>query len=78
MKVFDSHWRLGLERMYPLLEQLGNPEKNLRIIQVAGTNGKGSVSYLTAGLLSKSTQGAVGLFTSPHLERLTERFSYRW
>lgn len=60
--------------MYPLLEQLGNPEKNLRIIQVAGTNGKGSVSYLTAGLLSKSTQGAVGLFTSPHLERLTERF----
>lgn len=74
MRAFDNSWRLGLERMYPLLAGLGNPERSLRIVQVAGTNGKGSVAYLTAGLLSQFTNGAVGLYTSPHLERLTERF----
>lgn len=74
MKTFDASWRLGLERMYPLLAKLGHPEQGLRIIQVAGTNGKGSTSYLTSAILSVLKQDAVGLYTSPHLERLTERF----
>ena len=55
------------------LKKLGNPEKDLRIIHVAGTNGKGSVcAYLNAML----TEGGYtcGLFTSPHLIRINERF----
>lgn len=60
--------------MYPLLAEFGHLEDKLQIIQVAGTNGKGSVSYLTAGLLSAVTREPVGLYTSPHLEKLNERF----
>ena len=62
-----------LEHTRNLLKKLGNPEKDLRIIHVAGTNGKGSVcAYLNAML----TEGGYtcGLFTSPHLIRINERF----
>ncbi len=54
------------------MELLGNPDKNIKIIHVAGTNGKGSTcAYLSAMLCS--TGEKVGLFTSPHLEEMTER-----
>lgn len=54
------------------LEYLGNPERKLKVIHVAGTNGKGSVCvYLDAMLRAEGK--AVGLFTSPHLVKLNER-----
>lgn len=54
------------------MEFLENPDKKMNIIHVAGTNGKGSTcAYLNA--LLRSEESRVGLFTSPHLEEMTER-----
>lgn len=54
------------------LEYLGNPEKKIKVIHVAGTNGKGSVCvYIDAMLRAQGK--SVGLFTSPHLVKLNER-----
>ena len=56
------------------LKKLGNPEKNLRIIHVAGTNGKGSVcAYMSSILQEAGYRTAV--FTSPHLVDMRERFA---
>ena len=56
------------------LKKLGNPEKNLRIIHVAGTNGKGSVcAYMSSILQEAGYRTAV--FTSPHLVDMRERFT---
>lgn len=63
---------LGLSRMERLLFGLGNPH-DLPCIHVGGTNGKGSVSAMLGSILQASGF-RVGLFTSPHLERYTERF----
>lgn len=63
---------LGLERMNLLLEKLGNPEKELSVIHVAGTNGKGSVCrYLYEALRENGYK--VGLYTSPFIESFYER-----
>jgi len=62
-----------LEQVREFLSELGNPQQQLRIIHVAGTNGKGSVcADLTAVLGEAGYQ--VGTFVSPHLEDVTERF----
>lgn len=64
--------KLGLERMRELLTVLGRPERSFRAVLVGGTNGKGSTaSVLAAGL--RASGARVGLYTSPHLQRLTER-----
>ncbi|MBQ0015899.1 MAG: bifunctional folylpolyglutamate synthase/dihydrofolate synthase, partial [Bacteroidales bacterium] len=55
-----------------LMEFLNHPERDLRCIHVAGTNGKGSVSHLTAALL-QAAGFKVGLYTSPHLVDFRER-----
>ena len=55
-----------------LSEYLGNPEKNLKFIHVAGTNGKGSTSHLLASVLQEAGY-KVGLYTSPHLKDFRER-----
>jgi dihydrofolate synthase/folylpolyglutamate synthase len=65
---------LGLGRMRKLLRRLGDPQKQLRIIHVAGTKGKGSTSAMVAAALSASGV-RTGLFCSPHLHRLEERFA---
>ncbi len=65
---------LRLGRMRRLLRLLGDPHKALRIIHVAGTKGKGSTSAMLAAALSSSGV-RTGLFCSPHLHRLEERFS---
>lgn len=62
-----------LRRMRELLERLGNPQRNLPAIHVAGTKGKGSTSTMIAAVLSRAGH-RTGLYTSPHLERLEERF----
>ena len=64
--------KLGLERVQAILELLGNPQDKLKIIHVAGTNGKGSVSSTVANVL-KCADYKVGLYTSPHLVEYTER-----
>ena len=62
----------GVERAGNLLELLGNPDKNLKIIHIAGTNGKGSVCSYIDDILKKSGY-KTGLFTSPHLVTIRER-----
>ena len=54
------------------LAELGDPQEKMKVIHVAGTNGKGSVcAYVNAMLLSEGK--TVGLFTSPHLIKMNER-----
>lgn len=64
--------KLGLENTLYLLNLLGNPHKDLRVIHVAGTNGKGSTSSYISTIL-KEAGYKVGLYTSPYLEEFTER-----
>src|SRR5512143_2936862 len=66
--------RLGLERMARALESLGHPERGLRILHVAGTNGKGSVCAMAAEALREAGH-RTGLYTSPHLVRFNERIA---
>lgn len=69
----DQVIRLGLERMDALLERLGDPQKHLRFIHVAGTNGKGSVCAVTAQILQCAGY-RTGLFTSPVISDYREQF----
>lgn len=62
----------GLERMKELLKALGNPEKDLKVLHIAGTNGKGSTAVMTASILEEAGYTA-GLYISPHLEDECER-----
>ena len=64
---------LGLEEISKVLDRLGNPEKQLKFVHVAGTNGKGSTATLLDSCLRKAGY-RVGLYTSPHLVRYNERF----
>jgi dihydrofolate synthase/folylpolyglutamate synthase len=65
--------RLSLAPIRALLERVGNPERRLRPIHVAGSKGKGSTALLAEALL-RGAGLRVGTFTSPHLVRWTERF----
>ncbi len=62
----------GLTNMRQLMEELGNPEEHIRFVHVAGTNGKGTVCALLSSMLTESGY-RVGVYTSPHLVRYTER-----
>jgi len=62
----------NLDRMFALMESMGNPQKKYPIIHVAGTKGKGSVSALCASAL-KAAGYKTGLYTSPHLLDFVER-----
>ena len=62
----------NLDRMFALMELLGDPQGNYPIIHVAGTKGKGSTSTLCASALQAAGY-TVGLYTSPHLEDYVER-----
>lgn len=65
--------KLGLESMSQFLDSVGNPHRGLRFVHVAGTNGKGSVSTTLRTILTKAGY-KVGLYTSPHLSCVRERF----
>lgn len=69
----QSGVQFSLDRIRKLCVALGNPEKDLRCIHVAGTNGKGSVCAMAAAILQEAGM-RTGLFTSPHLIRFHERF----
>ena len=62
----------GLGRTQELLAKMGNPEKKLKFVHIAGTNGKGSTAAMTASILNCAGYKA-GLFTSPFIYRFHER-----
>ena len=64
---------LHLNRMRDLLRRLGNPHHRLNVVHIAGTKGKGSTASMIASVLVQA-EFRVGLYTSPHLQRLEERF----
>lgn len=66
---------LGLERMTLLLEELGNPEKQIPTIHLAGTNGKGSTLTYIASILQEAGYN-VGTYTSPALHKLNDKIKY--
>ena len=61
-----------LERIEPLMELLGNPQDQLKIIHIAGTSGKTSTAYYMAALLLAAGK-KIGLTVSPHVDSITER-----
>lgn len=68
-----GQWKLGLERVTGFLAEIGDPHRDLRVLHVAGTNGKGSVcAMLEAALRARGLR--VGKYTSPHLVDFRERF----
>lgn len=76
--IHSVQWRgskLGLERTQELMKKLGNPEKKLKFIHVAGTNGKGSTSACIESVLRKAGY-KTGLYTSPYINRFNERIRF--
>ena len=71
-KVGSSAYKEGLENIEALAAIVGNPERKLRCIHVAGTNGKGSVTHLLSSFYQEMGM-KVGLYTSPHLIDFRER-----
>jgi dihydrofolate synthase/folylpolyglutamate synthase len=65
--------KLGLDSMNRFLERLGNPQRSLNCLHIAGTNGKGSVAATLHALLTAAGY-KTGLYTSPHLSSVRERF----
>lgn len=70
--VGSKAFKPTLENSQRILEYLNHPEKDLKLIHVAGSNGKGSVSSYLASVLKESGL-KVGLFTSPHISHFSER-----
>ena len=70
--IGGAAYKPGLDRAIALDDALRCPHRNYRIIHVAGTNGKGSVSHLLAAIL-RTSKYKVGLYTSPHLTDFCER-----
>lgn len=73
--IHSVKWRgskPGLERTRELLKALGTPEKSLKFVHIAGTNGKGSTAACIAAVL-KEAGYRVGLYTSPYVTRFNER-----
>ncbi len=66
-------FNFGLNRIEELLRRLGDPHRELRIIHVGGTNGKGSTAAMIAGILQAAGY-KTGMFTSPHIHSYCERY----
>ena len=62
----------GLSRTRELLQRIGNPEKELKFVHIAGTNGKGSTAAMLSSILEQGGL-TVGLYTSPFINRFNER-----
>ncbi len=76
LSFLHEHMRFGIKpgllRTKALLSEMGNPERGMRFLHIAGTNGKGSVAAMTEAML-RGCGISTGLFTSPHLSAYTER-----
>ena len=68
----ERTFKLG--RMRQLLDRLGNPQDRLQIVHIAGTKGKGSTATMVAAILQAADR-RVGVFTSPHMDRIEERMA---
>ena len=64
--------KLGLDNITNLTNELGNPEKNLRFVHIAGTNGKGSTALFLSEIFKKAGY-KTGLYTSPFIYEFNER-----
>jgi dihydrofolate synthase/folylpolyglutamate synthase len=76
-KLFALHTfgiKLGLENVTNFLHHIGDPQKRLKTIHIAGSNGKGSTASFIASILIEKGY-VVGLYTSPHFVRFNERIS---
>jgi dihydrofolate synthase/folylpolyglutamate synthase len=71
-RVGAAAYKADLTNTIALCRLIGNPEQQLRFVHIAGTNGKGSVSHMTASVLQTAGY-KTGLFTSPHLRDFRER-----
>jgi dihydrofolate synthase/folylpolyglutamate synthase len=74
-KLYSLHTfgiKLGLENITNYLNRTGNPQNNLKIFHIAGSNGKGSTSSFIASILMEHNY-KTGLYTSPHFVRFNER-----
>lgn len=71
-KVGQSAYKPGLDTIKSLLSAIGNPEKELKTIHVAGTNGKGSVVHVLSSIFIENGY-KTGTFSSPHINRFEER-----
>ena len=72
LSIENTGIKLGLDRTIKIMDACGNPQNQVKAIQVAGTNGKGSTSAMMAKILEKAGY-KVGLSTSPHLVHVNER-----
>ena len=72
LSIESSTIKLGLGRTIELMNACGNPQNDLPVIQIAGTNGKGSTAAMMAKVLECEGY-KVGLSTSPHLVHVNER-----
>jgi len=71
--IDPSHITPGLDRIQTLLEALGNPQLSYPTAIIGGTNGKGSIAAMLSAI-AVAAGHRVGLYTSPHLEAVEERF----
>ena len=67
-----DNYDLKLEPVYKFCSHVGNPQNDLKIIHIGGTNGKGSTSHITSAILQKHGK-RIGIFSSPHLIDFRER-----
>src|SRR5690606_38153350 len=72
-RIGAAAYKADLSNTHALMALTGHPERGLRCVHVAGTNGKGSTSHLIASALHEAGY-TVGLHTSPHLKDFRERF----
>ncbi len=72
-RIGKAAYKADLSNTRALMDLTGHPERGLRCVHVAGTNGKGSTSHLIASVLQEAGY-KVGLHTSPHLKDFRERF----
>lgn len=72
-RIGPAAYKADLSNTWALMDALGHPERDLRCVHVAGTNGKGSTCHLIASALQEAGY-RVGLHTSPHLKDFRERF----
>ncbi len=71
-RVGAQAFKKDLSRTIKFAEHLGNPQKKIKSVHIAGTNGKGSTSHMLASVLQEAGY-KVGLYTSPHLKDFRER-----
>lgn len=65
-RIGAAAYKANLDNTWALMNALGNPEKKIKTIHIAGTNGKGSTSHMLAAIFQKAGY-KTGLYTSPHL-----------